>query len=141
MTWIAVIGAHKAYFFKRTIATKPTLIEEIEAELDREHEKPGRTFDSMGAGRHAVEPHTDYHQIEKQEFATKILEVLSNGSRHNKFEKLILIADPKMLGIINNHLDKDLASKVQESFPKNFAEMEIREIEEHIADMIDKKLF
>jgi len=135
--WIAVIGSHKAYFFEKTNKPKLSLIQEIIADLDEEHNKPGRTFDSMGSARHGIEPHTDRREVERQDFSAKILEILCEGSRQNKFEKFILIADPKMLGIINHHLDKHLAAKLEKSFPKNFAEMEFNEIKEHVLGMIE----
>jgi protein required for attachment to host cells len=135
VTWIAVVGAHKAYFFEKTTKENLSLVKEITADLDEEHEKPGRTFNSVGSVRHAIEPHTDRREVERQDFSTKVLENLSDGLNHNKFAKLVLIADPKMLGIINNSLDKNLASKLQKSFPKNLAEMEINEIREHICHL------
>ena len=117
-TWIAVVGGHKSYLFEKTKKAEISLIQEIHADLDEQHEKPGRTFNSTGNTRHAIEPHTDRREVERQDFSKRILENLSEGLKQNKFEKLILIAEPKMLGILNQHLDKNLASKIQESFPK-----------------------
>lgn len=137
VTWISVAGAHKSYLFEKKAGSEISLIEEIHANLDEEHEKPGRTFNSLGSTRHAIEPHTDRREVERQDFSKKILENLSEGSKQNKFTKLILIAEPKMLGILKEHLDKNLATKLQHSFPKNLAEMEIHEIKEHVLELLN----
>jgi len=136
LTWIAVVGGRKAYIFELGSKKNLSLVKEIIADLDEVHEKPGRTHDSMGSGRHAIEPHTDRREVEKKDFAAKILENLSQDSKQNQFERLILISDPKMLGLINNNLDKNLIAKVQKSFSKNLAEMEISEIEKAVLEMV-----
>jgi len=38
-------------------------------------DKPGRVFDSHGAGRHAIQPHADWHREAKHQFAREIAEL------------------------------------------------------------------
>jgi protein required for attachment to host cells len=138
VTWIVVAGAHKSYLFERTKKFEISLIDEIHADLDEQHEKPGRVFDSnAGGARHAIEPHTDRREVERQNFSRKIISYLERGSKKDKFKRFILFAEPKMLGILNRHLDGNLASKMSKSFPKNFAEMEVSEIEERVLELLN----
>ena len=141
-TWIAVAGAHKAYFFEKGAKKKISLFQKITAELDEEHSKPGRAFNNIvtgntiGSGRHAIDPHTDRREVEKQDFANRVTKNLSDGSKQNKFQKLIVIAEPKMLGLINRSLDKNLTAKMQKSLPKDIAEMRLSEIREYVAAVV-----
>lgn len=113
-TWIASINSHAAKFFERTEAetSDPKLVLELAAELDSNHEKPGRTFNSVGSVRHGIEPHTDRRDVEKQKFAEQISKSLTNAEKENCFGKLILLASPKMLGILDKILDKKVQSKI-----------------------------
>ncbi len=48
-----------------------------EQELARD--RPGRTFDSSGAGRHAMEPHTPPAQVETERFAGVLADAVETG--------------------------------------------------------------
>ncbi len=114
ITWIVAADSHKAYFFKKTNSQKPDLamIHELEAKLDNDHDHPGRTFDSMGTTRHAIEPHTDPRELEKQRFAHDVSNFLDDISKHSNFDNLIIIASPKLLGILDKKLDKQIHKKL-----------------------------
>ncbi len=57
-------------------------------------DRPGRTFDSVGAGRHAKEPRTDAREIEKRSFAHELAAMLDDPIirsfelHHSMFGKL-----------------------------------------------------
>ena len=111
------------------------IICEIDAELDSQHEKPGRTFNSigslsMGSLRHAIEPHTDRRQVEKHKFAEKISNNLAELEKDISFDSLILIASHKVLEEIEKTLTDQLGQKTTHKLAKNlvaFADNEIKE--------------
>lgn len=136
-SWIIVANAQRAKFFaKNGKHLKSTLdfIEEIETDLDSNHEKPGRTFNSTGSLRHAIEPHTDRREIEKEHFARKIYEYIKNAERENRFQGLILLASPKMLEMIQKVFDKELQKKVQHSITKNITDLSGVEVREYLLE-------
>ena len=89
----------------------------------------------MGFGiRHAIEPHTDPKEVEQQHFAHEVVSFIDHAFKQNEFEDLILIAPPKMLGVLNNDLDDQLLKRVVKKIDKNITEMKINELEEYLKD-------
>ena len=86
---------------------------------DRElgSDRPGRAFDSVGKGRHAIDPHTNLHRSNKADFARQITNRLTQKLKAGAFERLVLIAPPKALGDIRNNLDQELSKCVYAQVP------------------------
>jgi protein required for attachment to host cells len=61
-------------------------------------DRPGRSFDSAGFGRHAMEPPTDPHRHAERVFAQEVAAVLEDARRRNEFQDLVVVAPPKALG-------------------------------------------
>ena len=77
----------------------------VERILERENpptraqgtDRPGRAIDSLGIARSAMEE-VDWHHLAKERFARELAEVLYRHAHANRFEKLVIIAPPKILG-------------------------------------------
>lgn len=80
---------------------------------------PGRAFDSMGSGRHAMEPNTGVKEEQRRRFVKEMVERLQTGHTKNGFEKLVLLAAPAVLGVIRKTLTTDLAKIVVKEIPKD----------------------
>ena len=65
-------------------------------------ERPGRTHESSGTARHAIEPKTDPHRQAKQDFARLLADRLE--ARAAKFDRLLLVAPPAFLGDLREAL-------------------------------------
>lgn len=138
ITWVVVADAHSARIFSKIKKEPLALIHQLSADLDFEHKKPGRTFNSTGSLRHAVEPHTDPKDVEKQHFVEKIIPILKSASNNNEFEDLILVASPKMLGILGNNLGEQLTKKLVAKLDKNITSMKDGEIEDYLNQSFKK---
>jgi protein required for attachment to host cells len=135
---IVVADSQKAKIFAKTGHKKSefNLICDIDAELDVTHDKPGRTFNSTGSIRHAIEPHTDRRQVEKHDFATKISKTLFDMNKEQPCDDLILLASHKMLQELEDTLSNELKQKVTHKLAKNLIEFNNDEIREYIAEHI-----
>lgn len=134
-TWIVIANAHHAKIFSKDgkrLKSELALVEALEADLDTNHEKPGRTFNSTGSLRHGVEPHTDRRDVEKEQFARKIFDFVKTGEKANRFQSLMLIASPRMLEMLNKVFDKDLQKKVTQSLTKNITDLSVFEVKEYL---------
>jgi protein required for attachment to host cells len=138
-TWIIALDSKHAEIYEKPhpINPKLTLIEKLKAELQTKHEKPGTTFESIGALRHAVEPRTDPREVEQLHFITKIVKVLEEGLKNKKFARLIITAPPKMLGLLSQNLSKSLSNKLAYKLPKNILKGKIEDIEKYLDEEID----
>ncbi|MBC8338922.1 MAG: host attachment protein [Alphaproteobacteria bacterium] len=100
---------------------------------DRElvSDKPGRAFDSRGFGRHAMEFRTSPKRTEEKKFARKIAEWLIDEDRRHHFDRLAIIAPPKLLGDLRREIPGGLNSKVFREVAKDFVNESSAKIAKH----------
>jgi protein required for attachment to host cells len=99
-------------------------------------DRPGRTFDSVGGGRHAKEPPTDPARYEKERFAREVIERLEDDMKRHAFEKLIIVAAPQFLGDLRAAMSPQLAGCVELELNKDLSKLQPSEIFEHLRDVI-----
>jgi protein required for attachment to host cells len=142
-TWIVVADAAKTRIYLnegpgRGLTEMPGKQRDTDLKESREinSDKPGRTFDSGGQGRHAMEPPTDPKRHEKAEIAKDLIDMLSDAHKKRAFDRLILIAPPTMLGDLRGAMPKELESAIHGELPKDLTHANKRELEQHVAAML-----
>lgn len=73
-------------------------------ESDFTSDRPGRTFDSFGSGRHAMVPGETRREHEARRFAGELAGQLNHGIVSGDFDHLVLIAAPSFLGHLRTAL-------------------------------------
>jgi len=99
-------------------------------------DRPGRTFDSVGAGRHAKEPRTDPREVEKRSFAHELAAMLDDGLKQGKFERLVLVAPPRELGFLRVELSPAVRKRVSAELNKDLTGVSPSEIPDHLGDVM-----
>ena len=95
-----------------------------------ESDKPGRSFDSGGQGRHSMEPEHTRKDKESRVFVEQISDYLSE--HQNEYDELIFICPPRFLGILRKHLDKTVSNKVIREIDKDVVKLTA----DHIQNLI-----
>lgn len=95
---------------------------------DIDADRPGRTFDSAGQGRHAKEPSSDPRQVLEEEFLRRVLEHVASAANRNAFDRLVLVAEPKALGFMRKHLTTPLKQKLLADMPKDLTKIATRDL-------------
>lgn len=143
VTWVIVADGGRARVFVNDGVGKG--VHELEdrafvgtrrQNADIEADKPGRTFDSAGQGRHAMEPRTDPKQHEEREFLREVVGWLGKHGQKNDFDRLVLIAAPRALGDLRDLLPKQLADKVVGEIAKDLTRSDAAGIEGHLGDIL-----
>ena len=67
-------------------------------------DKPGRTFDRVGGGRHAMEYSSDPAGQGERRFARQLSEVLDKAQKEDRFDRLVIAAAPSMLANLRDTL-------------------------------------
>jgi protein required for attachment to host cells len=131
-TWILVANQSGARIFENTGPGKGmTLLRDIahaEGHLkdqDINADKPGRAFDSEGAGRHAMGKGESPKEHEVAKFAKELAQLLDKGRSANEFARLILVAEDGFLGTLKGELNDNTAKLVTDTVHKDYA---------HVAD-------
>ncbi len=99
-------------------------------------DKPGRTFDRAGTGRHAKEPRVDWHQFEKHKFARSMAKVLDKAAGNGAFDRLVLVAPPQTLGELRGALDKKTRARITAESAKDLTNLSIHELPEHLSEVV-----
>ncbi len=99
---------------------------------DLQSDRPTRSFDRFGPGRHATGPEVEPKEKSVERFAHDLGEALERGRVEHRFEKLVLVAPPAFLGALNESLGKSLRDCVTLSIDKNLTVLSPGEIREHL---------
>ncbi len=99
-------------------------------------DRPGRTFDSAGAHRHAMEPHSDPQREAKRSFAAELVARLQDELQDQAFDRLVLVAAPATLGDIRKALPKPLLAVVHGEVAKDLVHIPNQELGDHLADVL-----
>lgn len=92
-------------------------------------DRPGRTIDSKGRGRHAKEDSTSLKTREATKFAKQITAYIERARNDLAFTELALVAAPEFLGILRSNLGAISAKLVSREIDKDLvlkSEAEVR---------------
>jgi len=136
--WIVVTNQSKARIFTVADPHGDLLdIGELEnpaghaREQDLVSDRPGRSFDSMGQGRHAMGKSVEPVGQEAIRFAGKIGEFLEAACNEGRCNRLLLVAGPEFLGVLRKHLHVPRDVNIEE-LEKNLCRYEPRELRKHL---------
>jgi protein required for attachment to host cells len=117
-TWVLVMDAGRAQAFDLQappvrLQALPDAAFEGSRKLTQEltADRPGHGQESMGAMRHTLEPRTTAHEHAEEMFAAKLSKWLAEQDSHGAFEQLILVAPPRALSDLRDHLPSRLRSR------------------------------
>ncbi|MBM3633217.1 MAG: host attachment protein [Alphaproteobacteria bacterium] len=104
------------------------------------NDKPGRSFESASPARHAYEPHSDPHELQKDNFAKEIVSMLKEAFQTQKFDELSIVSPPHMLGLLRSHLSNTpVHSRITKESDKNMLGMALEQIQDYIDNLPAKR--
>ena len=100
-------------------------------------DRPGRTFDSGGEGRHAKEPPTDPARHAQAEFAREVVQLLDEKRESRSFERLIVVAPPQFLGDLRAAMPQQLQASVAAEVAKDLSKLPLHDLQDHLRQVLD----
>src|SRR5687767_12132959 len=82
--------------------------------------------------RGAMEP-LSIKKVEESRFAKMLADYLNKGLSENRYDRVILVAPPELLGMLRHHLSPPVAKRVFETIAKDFSKVNPRELPERVA--------
>lgn len=140
--WIAVANRATARIFATDDPLGP--LDEIETLLhpegrvqqqSLETDRPGRTYDRAGPGRHS-DPDPIRHEHEAAAFADQIAACLTKARETGRYGTLVIAAPPAFLGELRKHLDPQTQSLVTLELDKDLARLDARELRAHLPERL-----
>ena len=142
-TWIAVLDSKTALFFERKAHQGITMLPDNLTAVPIRTNKPagrsdlGRVHDRMGNARHTLEPHTSERTQERTAFMCKVAEYLQLAYSKGKFDHLILVAPPKLLGLLRKVLASAVSESVSLEITKDLHYLHTNELRDHLEKLIN----
>ncbi len=99
-------------------------------------DRPGRGIESVGGARHAQEPRADLHRQEKAKFAKLISNYMEVQARENRFDSLVLIAPPQMLGEFRGELGKHAEQRIVSEIHKDLTKLPPAELTKQLHEIL-----
>lgn len=100
-------------------------------------DRPGRTHNRFGAGRHALQDQ-NIHANEQHIFIESIEKILKEGKEAKKYDQLAVVAPPAFLGELNKQLCGEIKKLINKEVPKDLPEkMSEKERIEHVRSYLD----
>ena len=138
-TWVVVADAKDALFYTRDKRHSiPERFDVLHASFAAAHDqelttdRPGRTFDRFGPGRHTLNADESPKEEEQRRFVKRIAEKIDHGHAAGKFDRLVLVAPPAMLGVLRKHLTKATAATVIGEIGKTLTEQSPEKLAEEL---------
>ncbi|VVT24036.1 host attachment family protein [Rhizobium sp. EC-SD404] len=133
--WVVVADGEKALFLRNegdgehpNLQVFREIAQDNPPTREQGTDRPGRVHESAGTGRSSVEP-TDWQQLGKERFAKEIAERLYKYAHANRFDKLVLVAPPKILGEMREAMHQEVLDRIVSEIPKTLTNHSIDKIE------------
>ena len=109
---------------------------DLKPSRDIDADRPGRTFDSGGEGRHAMEPPTDAKRHAKQEFHREVAADIEAALKAGEFDRLVIVAAPATLGDLRQEFSKAVSEKIHGELAKNLIQADQGELQEQLGAVL-----
>jgi protein required for attachment to host cells len=99
-------------------------------------DRPGRSFDSIGRGRHAMSSQVDAKRQEEIRFAKEVIDRLEQGRASGAFDRLAVVASPAFLGHLRDKMSDALRTKVVLELDKDYTALPADELRTHLPERL-----
>ncbi|MCC7440274.1 MAG: host attachment protein [Bdellovibrionales bacterium] len=141
LPWVVAANRAGASFYHGRPGTPVKMLRRIEhpegrmsnAELGGE--KPGRVPSSVpgSAARHGLEYGGSETEHEAERFAAEVGKELGRAAHAQEFTELVLVAEPRFLGMLRKHFTPAVISKLKQEIHADFARGTEKDLEALLA--------
>jgi protein required for attachment to host cells len=138
--WILAADTSRARLF--STKSSSSALEEVDSfvhaasrlhDRDLTSDLPGRSFDSLGGGRHAMEQRVDPKDEQAVRFAEHLVAYLEDGRVNHRFDKLYVAAPPAFLGMLRDRYGR-IAPMVAGEIVKHLTQCSPTELRTHLPE-------
>jgi protein required for attachment to host cells len=137
--WVVVCDGAKALVLENVgdemfpnLKTREVYQQEDPATHEQGTDAPGRSFQSAGKMRSAMEQ-TDWHEQGERRFLQKLATRLDAAVRAGETKSLVIAAPPRALGALRQVYTLGLRGALVAEIDKDLVRMPLHEIEKHLA--------
>lgn len=143
-TWVLIADSSRALLYSvPKKAASWTLVQTYAHSASRVSEgglttdQPGRAYASTGGGaRSAMESKTSPQDVEFEQFAHELAQVLHDGHGQQAYGRIVLVAPPHFLGLLRKSINDTVSKLVGTSLDKDYVHLSEKEIRQHLDPLI-----
>jgi protein required for attachment to host cells len=139
VTWMGVCEGARARMFR--LETRPrgwVLVKAFEHPASRAHvsvlvtDRPGRSQTPLKGAYGSGLERTSPHRTELRRFAHELATYLNDHARVRAFDRLVLVAPPKLLGMLREELSPGTRARVTRELAHDYTKLDARALDEHL---------
>lgn len=96
-------------------------------------DRPGRVYQSEGGSRSAMQE-TDWHNQAEEGFVSHVAERFKAIVTGQNVDGIVLVAPPRVLGMLRKHLDPSMRTTVIAEVAKDLLKFSVSEIERYLSE-------
>lgn len=137
-TWVVVASRDETRIFSRIGRGHLKLERDIGNPLGRlknqdlESDKAGAANDNRFQGRPAYSTEESAKERALKDFYREVCDQLDHACSTHQFDKLVLIAEPRLLGYVRGMLSKNVERAISQTIPKDLSSERDSEIESRL---------
>jgi protein required for attachment to host cells len=98
-------------------------------------DRPGRSFDSMGEGRHAMGSKVEPGKQETIRFSRQVADYVQTAHNEGSCDRVLLVAGPPVLSVLGEDL-KNISGVQMSEIDKNLGQYDAAEIRKHLPERL-----
>ena len=99
-------------------------------------DRPGRSFDSGGRGRHAMVPPSDPQDLREKGFLTRLAGFVDEQYAAGRFDRLVIAAPPSALGYLRSVLSEQVRQVVSAEVASDLTRLPNSKLAKHLEDVL-----
>ncbi|MGD9814227.1 MAG: host attachment protein [Hyphomonadaceae bacterium] len=99
-------------------------------------DRPPRSFDRVGAGRHAMDKGRSLHEQEEVNFLNRVAQRITDAEKHGEFDHLVIAAPPRALGLLREKLAAAVRTRVRAETPKDLLDEPVPRLRERLSELL-----
>lgn len=92
-------------------------------------DRPGR-YPDPGPGQRSAVEQTDWHRLGEERFAKDLAERLRDWAMRGRFERLIMVAAPRVLGVLRDEMHDEVRRRIVAEVDKDLSNHPVDRIEQ-----------
>lgn len=146
MSRIRIVVADEAqavFYDTRSLEAPPREVGRISDPVARQHDRdlasdrPGRSYESVGGARHAIERENTPRHQEAVRFARRISRRLDDSLGNGEFDELVVAAGPSFLGLMRNELSPQVKKRVVAEIRKDLVHGPVDDLRRHLLQAVE----
>jgi protein required for attachment to host cells len=96
----------------------------------------GRVYHTQGPGTHAMQPRSDPQETAEGQFARSLADKLDKAANLGRFDRLLIVADPRTLGRMRTLLNRTVAARVADEVALDLVSLPPNQLEPRLKKLL-----